>query len=120
MKITREMVEEFFDDARVLRDHGDARFDTDRICRWSFFFVDPDAAKLEPVAEHLRSMGYEIKGVMEPDEESERRVWLLRVDRVERHTPDSLHSRNIELQAVATRFGIEDYDGMDVGAVDGP
>jgi len=36
----------------------------------------------------------------------------------------SLHERNQEFYALADRFGIESYDGMDVGAVedggDGP
>lgn len=118
--ITREALESFFDETRGLRDRGEAQFNIDETCRWSFFFVDPDPVRLEPVADHLASMGYEVKGMLEPEEESENPVWFLRADRIERHTVETLHRRNAELYAIAAQFEVEDYDGMDVGAVDGP
>ncbi len=44
----------------------------------------------------------------------------LQADKVEIHTVDTLLARNVELYALAHRFRIRDYDGMDNGAVDGP
>ena len=118
--ITREAVEDFFSSTRALREQGDARFNVDETCLWSFFFVDPSQANLGPVAEHLLSSGYKIWGYLEPDPDNEDPVYFLRADRVEQHTVSSLLDRNSELYAVASRFGVQDYDGMDVGAVDGP
>lgn len=118
--ITREVLEGFFEDTRARWERGATRFNIDEVCRWSFFFVDPDPAKLEPVADYLQAKGYEIKGFLEPDEKDDEPVWFLRADRVEQHTVESLHVRTLELYATAAEFNVEDYDGMDVGAVDGP
>ena len=117
--ITRDTLQDFFDDTRGLYARGKARFNVDETCRWSFFFVDPNRSKLDPVADHLGSIGYEVRGFLEPDNDSEHPVWFLRADRIEQHTVESLHQRNGELYAVAKRFKVEDYDGMDVGAIDG-
>jgi hypothetical protein len=118
--ITQEMLQKFFDDTRGLYQRGEAKFSIDEPCRWSFFFVDTAPSKLAPVADHLSSIGYEIKALLEPDENSDNPAWFLRADRVERHTIESLHARNNELYGVAAQFQVEDYDGMDVGAIDGP
>jgi len=118
--ITREAIEDFFSSTRALRQRGDAQFNVDDTCLWSFFFVDPSQAKLKPVAEHLNASGYKIWGYLDPDADNEEPVYYLRADRLEKHTVSSLLNRNTELYAVASRFGVQDYDGMDVGAVDGP
>ena len=118
--ITRETLEDFFERTRALYEQGQARFKIDEVCRWSFFFVDRSPSKLEPVADYLDSLGYEIKGFIEPDKTDEAPVYFLRADRVERHTVDSLVERNNELYATAQKFEVLDYDGMDVGAIDGP
>ena len=44
--ITRETIEDFFDNTRKLRDEGRAQFNIDSTCRWSFFFVDSNKEKL--------------------------------------------------------------------------
>jgi hypothetical protein len=118
--ITRDVLEQFFDDTRGLRDRGEAKFDIDQVCRWSFFFVDLSTEKLEPVASYLDSVGYEVVGFLEPDADDESQVYFLRADRIEHHTVDSLLARNDQLYEIAARFGVQDYDGMDAGAVDGP
>jgi hypothetical protein len=117
--ISRTTLISFFADTRRLRQTGKAHFDVDDICRWSFFFVDPSRSKLEPLAKHLAQLDYELKGFLGPDPDSDRSVYFLRVDRVERHTVDSLAARNDQFYELASRFGVEDYDGMDVGGVDG-
>jgi hypothetical protein len=118
--ITQDTLEEFFTRTRALYEQGKSQFEIDQICRWSFFFVDRSPTKLEPVVKHLESLGYEIQGIIESGEADEDPVYFLRADRVERHTVESLFERTIELYAVARKFDLLDYDGMDVGAIDGP
>ena len=118
--ISHEVVEDFFSRTRDLHQLGDAQFDIDQVCRWSFFFVDASRVQLEPLADHLQSIGYEIWGYLEPSINDTDPVYFLRADRVEMHTAESLLARNSELYAVAAQFGVRDYDGMDVGAVAGP
>ena len=88
--------------------------------RWGYFFTDPDPEKLEQAGEALAKRGYHVVGLLEPDEEDEtqdQEVTFLHVERVETHTPASLHARNQELYAFADEQGLESYDGMDVGPV---
>jgi hypothetical protein len=84
------------------------------------FFIDSDRSKLLPIAEHLANSDYEFVGTLDPDESDETPIYYLRLDRIETHSPTSLHERNQLLYAVAAQFGVLNYDGMDVGAVAGP
>jgi hypothetical protein len=119
--ITKETLQDFFDHTRNLRDEGKAPFDIDDICRWSYFFVDTDRDKLTQIGLLLEDNGYEIIGFLEPSsEDKDQETIYLRADRIEKHTVESLHGRNQELYEIAERFDVNDYDGMDVGAVDGP
>jgi hypothetical protein len=68
----------------------------------------------------LERRGYEVVGFLEPGPEAEQETIYLRFDKVEHQTPDSLFARNGELYELAADFGLEGYDGMDVGATDGP
>jgi hypothetical protein len=115
--IGRDTLVSFFADTRRLREDGKAHFDIDDTCRWSYFFVDLSRSKLEPLAGHMQQLGYEVRGYLEPDLASDDPVYFLRVDRVERHTVDSLLARNGDLYELAARFRVKDYDGMDVGEV---
>ncbi len=118
--ITREQLDTFFSETRALFAEGRAKWRIDNPCRWSYFFVDPSREKLAPVGQHLEALGYDVVGFLEPDPEAAEQLYYLRADRVELHTVDSLLARNAELYAVAAKYGVSDYDGMDVGAVDGP
>jgi hypothetical protein len=117
--IDRAMIEDLFARTRQLARDGCAGWDIDDVCRWSYFFVDPDPDRLLAAGEALEADGYELVGLLD-DEEEEPESFLLRVDRVEQHTVESLVARNAELYAFAERHGLEGYDGMDVGAVEGP
>ena len=118
--ITLQQLEEFFDATRQNYELGRYAFLIDDEGRWSYFFVDPDREKLLPVADHMEQLGYEFVGTLDPDAEDETPVYFLRMDRVERHSPESLNSLNLQLYAIADQFGVQSYDGMDVGAIDGP
>jgi Protein of unknown function (DUF1260). len=119
--ITPEQIHDFFDHTRQLKREGRAPFDIDQICRWSYFVIDADREKLRRAGRHLERHGYEVVGFLEPTpEDDDQETIYLRFDKIERHTPDSLLVRNAELYKLAADFGLESYDGMDVGAVDGP
>ena len=119
--ISREDLESFFEDTRQQRDDGRMTWDIDGVCRWSFFFVDADREKLLRAGRELAAQGYEDHGLLDPSPNAdEQESQFLRVDRIERHTVDSLLARNDQLYAFAEQMGLEAYDGMDVGAVDGP
>jgi regulator of RNase E activity RraB len=79
---------------------------------WGYFFTDSNPKKLEPVAKHLSDAGYRVVSIYETDDKS---THFLHVERVEHHTPEILDARNREFYALAAKFGIETYDGMDVG-----
>jgi hypothetical protein len=118
--ITLQQLEEFFEDTRQMFESGGCTFRIDEECRWSYFFVDADRDKLIPVADHMRHLGYEFVGTLDPDPDDKNPIYFLRMDRVERHSPTSLNSLNRQLYDFADQFGVQSYDGMDVGAVDGP
>jgi len=119
--ITKDVLIGFFDDTRALRTRGKARFDIDDVCRWSYFFVDEDRAKLFRLADSLKQVGYVNVGLLDPSpNDDDRRTLFLRMDCVERHDVDTLYARVLELYEVARRHGVSAFDGMDVGAVEGP
>lgn len=115
------MLEDLFANTRTARRDGHVTWDIDDVCRWSFFFIDEDRDRLIRAGEALARAGYEVVGLLEPDAaDDDQETIFLRVDRVERHTVDSLLARNTELYAFADAHGLTDYDGMDVGAIDAP
>lgn len=118
--ITLPQLEEFFEATRQTYESGSSTWRVDDECRWSYFFVDTDREKLMPVATPLASQGYEFIGTLEPEPDDVNPVFYLRMDRIQRHSPVSLNKLNRELYVIAEQFGVESYDGMDVGAVDGP
>jgi hypothetical protein len=107
--ITLEMLQEMF--ANMRRD-GDMNLDGDLL--WGYFFTDLDPKKLEPVAARLDSLGFTVVDLYLSGDS---KTYFLHVERVETHSPDSLHTRNQEFYRIAEEFGIESYDGMDVGPV---
>ena len=81
---------------------------------WGYFFTDRSAENLEKAATHLTARGYRFVRIHETDDGSTR---VLHVERVEVHSPQTLFARNEMLYEVAYQFGLDSYDGMDVGPV---
>jgi Regulator of ribonuclease activity B len=81
---------------------------------WGYFFTDPQPQKLEPLAAHLVELGYRFVSIYETDDRS---THFLHVERIEAHTPASLFSLNTQMNALAMKFAVASYDGMDVGPV---
>ncbi|MGZ4972159.1 MAG: ribonuclease E inhibitor RraB [Limisphaerales bacterium] len=119
--ITRQQILDFFDHTRQLKREGRAHYDIDQVCRWSYFVIDTDREKLTRAGRHLEQHGYQVIGFLEPapDDDDQGTIYL-RFDKIEYHTPDSLITRNAEFYKLAADFDLVGYDGMDVGAVDGP
>lgn len=92
--ITLTQLEEFFEATRQTYESGRAAWRIDDECRWSYFFVETDREKLMPVATHLARLGYEFIGTLDPEPDDENRVFYLRMDRIERHSPVSLDELN--------------------------
>jgi hypothetical protein len=83
---------------------------------WGYFFFDPSAEKLQRVATELETMGYHVVSIEQP---SGKKVFRLHVEKVETHSPASLGERNQQFYALAERYSLASYDGMDVGPAPG-
>jgi len=87
---------------------------------YSFYFVDESVDKLEKLGLKLEADGYDFIDIFElGDEETNESTgeYLLHIDKVETHTPESLAERNVEFQKLADEYEIETYDGWEFGEV---
>jgi hypothetical protein len=107
--IPLENLEEMFSNMRA-----DTDWNVEGELMWGYFFTDPDSGKLELAAQRLAAMGYDLVVIHPADDNSTN---VLHVERVEKHTPKTLHARNDQLTQLAAELGLESYDGMDVGPV---
>ncbi|HBK46478.1 MAG TPA: hypothetical protein DDZ67_08595 [Xanthomonadaceae bacterium] len=119
MAIDKSAVEQMFADIRAETD-----WDIDGPMLWGYFFTDPDPTRLKRLGEQLSQDGYRFVDIfsIESDQdggpgpgEQDGDVYFLHVERVETHTPWSLELRNRGFEALAGRFEVASYDGMDVG-----
>lgn len=87
---------------------------------YSFYWVDKSVDKLEKLGLFLEKEGYDFVDIFElGDEESGESTgeYLLHIDKVEKHTPESLAERNVEFQKLADEYELETYDGWEFGEV---
>jgi hypothetical protein len=87
---------------------------------YSYFFVDTDIDKLETLGLDLEKRGYDFIDIFQlGDEETDKPTgeYLLHIDKVEIHTPESLAVRNVEFQQLADEYEIDSYDGWEFGEV---
>ena len=88
--------------------------------QYSFYFVDTSIEKLEKLGLHLEEEGYEFLDIFElGDEETDESTgeYLLHIDKIEIHTPETLAQRNVEFQKLANEYEIDSYDGWEFGEV---
>jgi hypothetical protein len=104
--IKKELIEDMFDSMKK------NKWNVDGDLLWGYFFIDQDPVKLEKFADYLVSMGYWYVDIYA---DGERDLHWLHVEKIETHTIISLDKRNKELHKLARDFGVQDYDGMDVG-----
>jgi len=81
---------------------------------WGYFFTDPDQSLLRRAAAILSSEGYSFVGIHKT---ADGQSSFLHVERVEAHSAQTLYARNEGLEQFAAEFGLERYDGMDVGPI---
>jgi hypothetical protein len=105
--IELEQLEEMFSNMRAK-----TKWNVDGPMLWGYFFTDPSEGKLQKAATRLVAQDYSFVQIYPTDDG---RTRFLHVERVETHTPKSLFARNAQLDALANEFGLECYDGMDVG-----
>jgi len=110
-------IREIFNDART-----QDNWNLDEEMLYSYYFVDTSVDKLEKLGLKLEADGYDFVDVFElGDEETDESTgeYLLHIDRVETHTPESLAQRNVEFQKLADEYEIATYDGWEFGEVGG-
>lgn len=108
--ISLAQLNEMFADMRT--NPGYRKWDVDGPLLWGYFFTDPSSKKLQAAADHLSSNGYRFVKIFPTEDRS---TFFLHVEKIEHHTPDSLHQRNLEFYKLASSFRLQSYDGMDVG-----
>jgi len=106
-RITLQQMEDMFQNIRAK-----TKWNVDGDLLWGYFFMDPQPEKLRPLAAELAGSGYRVVN-MYPSRDG--RVHVLHVERVETHSPQSLQDRNTQFYALAEKYGVASYDGMDVG-----
>jgi hypothetical protein len=108
-------IKEFFADAQ-----REDNWNLEEEMLYSYYFVDASVDKLEKLGLKLEADGYDFVDIFElGDEETEKPTgeYLLHIDKVEIHTPESLAARNVEFQKLADEYEIETYDGWEFGEV---
>jgi hypothetical protein len=106
-RILLSQLEAMFSDMRAK-----TKWNIDGPLLWGYFFFDPNESKLQQISQELVGAGYKLVGLSQVEG---RPLYRLHLEKVELHTPNTLNSRNIEFYALAEKYGIRSYDGMDVG-----
>lgn len=88
---------------------------------YTYYFVNDSAEKLEQFGAKLEAEGYDMIDIFELGDEATDQPtgeFLLHLDKLETHTPESLAARNVELTKLAETAEIIGYDGWEVGEFD--
>jgi regulator of RNase E activity RraB len=92
-----------------LREDG---VDVDEPILWNYLFVHRDYPQLGRFIEHMRRTGYQVAEVNEVDDGETGVVdYELRLQIVERHTPDSLAKKLNEMRDLAAKWELDLFDG---------
>ena len=87
---------------------------------YSYFFVDKDIDKLEALGLELEEKEYDFMDIFQlADEKTDEPTgeYLLHIDKIQIHTPESLAALNVEFQKLADEKEIASYDGWEFGEV---
>lgn len=88
--------------------------DTKKALLFGYFFYDKDKSKLENLKNALLKDNYKLVRL----EKTEKKGFILHVEKVETHTRASLLDRENQLEKLSKKFKVETYDGWDVGNAD--
>lgn len=106
-KIQLSQLHSMFSDMRAR-----APWNVDGPLLWGYFFFDTRAPSLQQVAAELAPLGYKTVSL---EEVQGKGIFRLHVEKIETHTPETLNKRNGEFYALAEKYAVASYDGMDVG-----
>jgi hypothetical protein len=83
---------------------------------WGYFFTSRGKSELEKIAVVLKRDGYRLVGIRERQPKAPRAAaeWQLHVERVERHTVNTLYTRNSVFENLAKDHKDVSYDGIDL------
>lgn len=86
---------------------------------WGYFFTHHEPTKLEEAKIELTNKGYRFVKIFVSDKEDENEpdMFWLHIEKEEVHTPKSLDTQNNDFYTFAHNFGLDSYDGMDVGPI---
>lgn len=88
--------------------------DTKQNLLYGYFFFDKDKSKLEKLKNELIKQSYKFV-VLDKKDNGE---FMLHVEKVEKHTRQSLYDREQNLRQLATDYIVSSFDGFDVGNAD--
>jgi tetratricopeptide (TPR) repeat protein len=88
--------------------------DTKKPLLFGYFFYDKNKSKLENLKNELLKYTYKLVRL----EMTEKKEFILHVEKVEIHTRTSLLDRENQLEKLSKKFKVETYDGWDVGNAD--
>lgn len=110
--IERALIEDMFAANRAR-----GRWDMDGPLLWGYFFTSDTPEPLEAAAPALAAQGYRLVELYSTEDEDVPELFWLHVERAETHSIDTLDKRNRQFDAFAAKWGLANYDGMDVGPV---
>ncbi len=115
--IRLDQLEEMFANIRENTD-----WDTSGDLLWGYFFTHHEPSKLEEAKVVLANKGYRVVDIYlsEKEDPNEPDMFWLHIEKIETHSPITLDARNDEFYLFAYEFGLDTYDGMDVGPVGQP
>ncbi len=109
--IQRQTVEWLFQSAKK-----DGKMNLKDKCLWGYFFVDKRKNRLKKAARILQNQGFRYVRILGPSESKDGIPrYILHIEKVEKHTVNSLMRRNNRFYRFVSKYKIESYDGMDVG-----
>lgn len=88
--------------------------DTKQNLLYGYFFFDKDKAKLEQLKTVLVAQSYRFVEL----EKKDNGEYMLHVEKIEKHTRQSLQVREKVLRGLAIKYKVSSFDGFDVGHVD--
>lgn len=82
---------------------------------YSYFFIDKNQGNLENLKKRLLADNYRLVRLEKIEDE---KVYILNVEKIEIHTPKSLHERENQLKNLMKEFKVELYGGWNVDLPD--
>ena len=109
MKANTISIQDIKDTFQELKDCG---VNVRKKLMWNYFFIDKKLAKLKEAAYSLQELGYTPDSIDEIKEGSQK-YYLLKMEKTEKHTVESLAKLNTFFKAFCKKNGIFGYDGFE-------